>query len=223
MALRSFLGLALLLIAQAAWAGSFTVSPVRIELTQPRKSAAIELENGSDQPTQIQVERYRWLRGEGGETGLEPTADFIVTPPILTLQPGQRQILRVLFLKPVDPRREASYRLILQETPLNDPPPNTVATVLRLSLPLLLTPPGAASELHWSSAAGPEGVRLRVENRGAAHAFIARVGAPDGSALPVTGYVLAGETREWKLDAAAPESLVVRLRDGVDQAAAVQR
>lgn len=211
------------LVSTAVQAGSFTVSPVRIEIAMPRKAAAVEVENNGDRPAQIQVERFQWQRDNGADDELLPTEDYIVTPPIVSLQPGQRQILRVMFLKPLDPRREATYRLILQETPLNDPPPNTIATVLRLSLPVFVTPAGAKSELVWSQQWRDGKPALAAENRGTAHAFIVGVKTPEGGKLPPTGYILPGETRSWFLESVAPERLVVQLRDGTEASAAVSR
>ena len=223
--LASFLrrGLALLAatLAGSVWAGSLSVSPVRVEIASPRTAAAIEIQNTGTQPAQLQVERYRWESSPRGEDKLEPTDDFLVTPPILTLAPGQRQIVRVMFLKPTDPRTEASFRLILQETPLGDPPPNTVATMLRLNLPVFVTPPGAKPRLVWSLHTAAGQTWLRVHNEGNAHAFLASARGADGAALSaVGGYVLPGALREWPL--AAPLSrLSYTLREGDEVAAEV--
>ena len=53
------------LVSTAVQAGSFTVSPVRIEIAMPRKAAAVEVENNGDRPAQIQVERFQWQRDNG--------------------------------------------------------------------------------------------------------------------------------------------------------------
>jgi fimbrial chaperone protein len=217
--LRAGLALAAAALMGAAWAGSLSVSPVRVEIQSPRTAAVVEIENSGTQPAQLQVERYQWT-SSGGDGGMVPTQDFIVTPPILTLAPGQRQIVRVMFLKPTDPRTEASYRLIFQETPLGDPPPNTVATMLRLNLPVFVTPPGAKPQLAWSLASTGGQTRLRVRNSGNAHAFISSARGPDGAPLPAGGTVLPGETREWPLTSPLSRLTYV-LRDGTEIAAEV--
>jgi len=213
--LRSFLALAACLFSAATSAGSFNIAPIRIELPAARRAASLEIQNTGDAPAQLQVERFLWKRDNGGNDDLEATEAFVVTPPIFTLQPGQRQIVRVLMQVPPDPRRETAYRLILQETPLGDPAPNTVATLLRLSLPVFVTPPGAKPDLAWRLVRDGGAVQLEAENRGQAHAFVSQVRTPDGAPLKVDGYLLAGEQRRWPIDG-APQRLQVTLRDGTE-------
>ena len=104
--LRSFLALAACLFSAASSAGSFNVAPIRIELPAARRAASIEVQNSGDAAAQLQVERFLWKRDNGGDDDLEATEAFLVTPPIFTLQPGQRQIVRVLMQVPPDPRRD---------------------------------------------------------------------------------------------------------------------
>ena len=211
--LRTFLALAACLFSAATSAGSFNIAPIRIELPAARRAASIEVQNTGDAAAQLQVERFLWKRDNGGEDDLEATDAFVVTPPIFTLQPGQRQIVRVLMQVPPDPRREGTYRLVLQETPLGDPPPNTVATLLRISLPLFVTPPGAKPDLAWRLVRDGGALHLEADNRGSAHAFIAQVRTTEGAPLKVDGYLLPGEQRRWPVDG-APARLQVTLRDG---------
>ena len=219
--LRSFLALAALLCSAATSAGSFNVAPIRIELPAARRAASIEVQNTGDAAAQLQVERFLWKRDNGGDDDLEATEAFVVTPPIFTLQPGQRQIVRVLMQVPPDPRREGTYRLVLQETPLGDPPPNTVATLLRISLPLFVTVPAAKADLAWRLVREGGALQLEAENRGGAHAFISQVRTPDGAPLKVDGYLLPGEQRRWPIDS-APQRLQVTLRDGTESVVEVR-
>jgi len=207
------------LLALAAWfacataaAGSFSITPVRIDIVAGRRAASLEIENTGGQTAQVQAERYRWKRDNGGDDELEPTEEFVVSPPIFALSPGQKQIVRVLLLAAADPAIESAYRLILQEVPQGDPPPNTIATVLRISLPVFVTPTGAAPDIIWSVQRDGDALRLTAENRGRAHAFISAVHTIGGEILKVGGYLLAGERRQWPLDAPL-DRIVVALRD----------
>lgn len=200
-------------LCAAATAGSFSITPVRIDIPVTRRAASIEVENTGPQAAQLQAERYRWRRDNGGDDELEPSEEFVVSPPIFSLAPGQRQIVRVLLMAPPDPTRETAFRLILQETPLGEPPPNTVATVLRISLPVFITPSGARPDLDWSIRREAGGMKLEVENRGGAHAFITSVKMLDGRNLKADGYLLAGERRSWPIEAPL-ERIIVTQRDG---------
>lgn len=218
------------LIAAAAWfacasaaAGSFSITPVRIDIAAGRRAASLEIENTGGETAQVQAERFRWKRDNGGDDELEATDAFVVSPPIFSLAPGQKQIVRVLLLAPTDPRIETAYRLILQEVPQGDPPPNTVATVLRISLPIFVTPAGAQPDVVWSLQRDGASFRLAAENRGQAHAFITSVRTVGGEKLAVDGYLLAGERRQWLLPAATPpERIVVALRDRAEETVPVQ-
>jgi len=216
------LGLAgALLFGSLAHAGAFTITPVRVDISFGRRAASIEVHNTGQQGAQLQAERYRWKSDTGGDDELEPTEDFVVTPPIFTLEPGQRQIVRVLMQVPADPVREMAYRLILQETPLGDPQANTVATVLRISLPVFVTPARARPELVWSLRREAGSLYLDVDNVGQAHTSITTLRTLDGQSLKAGVYVLAGERRSWPIDAPV-ERVLLKLRDA-DESSAVVR
>ncbi len=216
------LAFALALVTSApAHAGAFTITPVRVDISFGRRAASIEVHNTGQQGAQLQAERYRWKGDTGGDDELEPTEDFVVTPPIFSIEPGQRQIVRVLMQAPADQQRETAYRLILQETPLGDPAANTVATVLRISLPVFVTPPRARAELVWSLRREAGGLFLDVDNVGQAHETITSLRTPDGRTLQAGVYVLAGGHRSWPLDAPI-DRVLVKLRDADESSAAVR-
>jgi fimbrial chaperone protein len=210
-----------LLFGSLAHAGAFTITPIRVDISFGRRAASIEVHNTGQQSAQLQAERFRWKGDLGGDDELEATEDFVVTPPIFALEPGQRQIVRILMQAPADPLRETAYRLILQETPLGDPQANTVATVLRISLPVFVTPPRARAELVWSLRKEAGGLYLDVDNVGQAHALITSLRTPDDRKLKAGVYVLAGERRSWPLETSV-ERVLMTLRDA-DESSAVVR
>lgn len=215
MKLHHLVALAATVLAAPAVAGSFTVTPVRIDIAPMRRAASIEVQNTSDKAAQLQAERYRWTRDNGGSDELAATEDFVVTPPIIQLAPGQKQIVRVLLLGAPDPSREQAYRLILQETLVGDPPPNTVATVLRISMPVFVAAPNAQPRLVFTQKREGEQWRLTADNNGNAHGFIVAARSAAGDKLPVDGYLLPGERRSW-LVAARLDRIVLTQRDGAE-------
>lgn len=201
-----------LLAASDVMAGSFSVAPVRLEVKMPRRAVSVEVQNTGDLPAQIQVERYRWVADKGGDDQLEATEDVIATPPIFTLSPGQKQIVRVLVAGVQDPTREGTYRVILQETALNDPPPNAVQALLRISMPLFITPPGAKANVIWSAERANDRWWLVMENTGNAHAQITEARLESGPKVKATGYLLPGEKRRIAVDT-RPSTIVIKLYD----------
>jgi len=214
--LRCAAVLAAFLVGPEAAAGSFSVAPVRLDVKVPRRAASIEVQNTGDQPAQLQVERYRWLADRGGEDQLEATEDVIVTPPIFTLAPGQKQIVRVLLFGAPDPSRETTYRIIMQETALNDPPPNSVQALLRISMPVFITPPGAKPNVIWTLQREGDHSWLVAENTGNAHAQISAARTASGVDLKASGYLLPGEIRRIAVEGAL-DSVLVTLRDQPEQ------
>src|SRR4249920_2225792 len=84
-----------LLTAGSALAGSFQVSPVRIELTPSAPTAPINVRNESTTDTVVvQLRAVSWKQ-ENGEDNYAPSTELIATPPIFTLQPGGSQTVRV--------------------------------------------------------------------------------------------------------------------------------
>jgi fimbrial chaperone protein len=210
--------LAALFAVSDALAGSFSVAPVRLDVRVPRRAVSFEVQNSGDRAAQIQVERYRWIADKGGDDQLEATEDVIATPPIFTLSPGQKQIVRVLVFSALDPAREGTYRVILQETPLNDPLPNAVQALLRISMPLFITPRGAKPNIAWTAERDGERWSLTMENVGNAHAEIIAVRTAAGESIDkARGYLLPGEKRRIPVQL-APDSLLVTLDDQPEQA-----
>lgn len=209
--------MAAFLFASEAFAGSFTVAPIRLELKQPRRAVSMEVQNTGDRPAQIQVERYRWIADRDGEDQLEPTEEVIATPPIFTLAPGQKQIVRVIAFGAPDPAKEAAYRVILQETALDDPPPNVVRALLRISIPMFITPAGARPSLALTSIREGDAWWLSLENAGNAHAQITGARTAGGDPIKANGYLLPGERRRVRIPAPLDEVLVT-LRDQPEQA-----
>ena len=207
---------AALLVASAANGGSFSIAPVRLDVKMPRRAASVEVQNTGELPAQIQVERYLWVADKGGDDVLEATDDIVATPPIFTLAPGQKQIVRVLVSGNHDPTREATYRVILQETALNDPLPNAVRALLRISMPLFITPNGAKPNVVWSTERVDNRWWLVMENTGNAHAQILSARLESGQEIKATGYLLPNEKRRVAIEA-APTAIVAKLADQQEQ------
>ena len=213
---------AALLVAFSASAGSFSVAPVRLDVKMPRRAVSLEVQNTGELAAQIQVERYLWVADKGGDDVLEPTEDIVATPPIFTLAPGQKQIIRVLVSGNQDPTREATYRVILQETALNDPPPNAVRALLRISMPLFITPSGAKPKVLWTAERVDDKWWLVMENTGNAHAQILSARLEGGVEIKANGYLLPGERRRVAVDE-PPTAIVVKLDDQQEQTFQVRR
>jgi fimbrial chaperone protein len=198
--------------AAALWlpptfAGSFSISPLRVELSAQSATAALTIRNEEDAPALVQVETLLWSQS-AGEDKLEPTRDLLVSPTVFTLPPRGSQLVRVALRGNTDSARELSYRLILQEVPPEASPDFTgLRVALRLSLPVFVAPTTPAKpDLAWSATYDATGaVVVRADNNGGAHArvlsFTLTPERGTGAVLQdsVATYVLPGQYRTWTL------------------------
>jgi len=199
---------ALLALSAPAVAGSFSISPLRVDFTETSGTAALTVRNEDAAPVVVQTQGLGWSQ-EGGQDALTPSHDLLISPAVFTLQPGGSQLIRVALRRSVDPVRELSYRLIVQEVPPTASPDFIgLQVALKLSVPIFVAPIAPAEpQIAWVAARGADGkLSVSARNDGAAHARIHRFSlkTADGTATvleqPVLSYVLAGAVRQWSFD-----------------------
>ena len=203
---QAVFGLALLLLAELACAGSFNVRPTRLELSAAQPTDMLTITNPTAAETVIHVQTNLWSQQDGADV-LEASRDLIAVPPLFTLPPGASQVVRIGLRGAPPPAAERTYRLLLREVP---PPPmegfSGLQVALNLSLPVFVQPAGPTRpELSWSLGRSDTGqTTLELDNRGNAHARVLAVmlrsaeQAIEGRNLPV--YLLPGQRRAWPID-----------------------
>lgn len=210
-ALRVLVGaLSCLLGAHGAAAAGLQVSPVTLTLHPEQQADGIWVSNSGSNALQAQVRVYAWTQ-DTGEDRLLPTQSLVVSPPMLRLGPGERQLVRAVRAGPPPAGRiEQALRLVIDEVPAIAPEEGRrdgLRFLLRYSLPIFLAPSeGAApAQLIWSlSFIGGQPV-LEVSNTGGSHAQIADVGHTPLSGRRIAlhpgllGYALPGATMRWAL------------------------
>jgi fimbrial chaperone protein len=184
----------------AALAGSLQVDPIRLEISQGRRTATLRVRNQEQAPVTIRAYALTWTQ-PGGEDRYDETDAVIVSPPIFTIPAGGTQLIRVGLRRPsADPR---AYRLMVEEVP-QATPGGGVQVALRLNLPLFaMMNPGTAAELGWSAARGADG-RWTIEavNRGANYVRVEPAAAEAATGVDFDnganlGVVLPGSRRRW--------------------------
>jgi fimbrial chaperone protein len=189
--------------------GAFAVAPIRVELQHGEKTAVLTVHNDSDAETLIQLRPVLWSQ-QNDQDQYQDSRDLLVTPPIFSLPAKGEQIIRVALRRAVDPARELSYRLFIQEVPpAASPSLNHQLTVaLRLNLPIFISPPvKAAASLSWEAAWLPGGkLQLHATNSGNAHVQIIDFDLQFGAGTPAHGaggsqYLLPGGRGTWTVSA----------------------
>jgi fimbrial chaperone protein len=210
---------AMLLPIEAALAGSFNVSPVRVELSAQNRTQALTVRNEGEEPSVVQAQVFAWSQ-EAGQDILQPTSELLVSPPVFTVQPGQSQLLRIALRGAPDPARQLSYRAVLQEVPAQARPGGpALAVALKISLPVFVEPPvDTGPKLDWQARVATNGlIELNARNLGNGHIQVADFHLSDAAGGELASqqqvsYILPGQTRTWTLTPAADLASVSRLK-----------
>lgn len=172
--------------------------------------AALTLRNEGDQPMLLQLETVQWAM-QGGEDRYTPTSDILATPPIFTIPSGQEQVVRVGMRRPVAGAEERTYRLFLQEPPLQTQASVTrvqgLNVTLRIGVPVFVAPVVTArTDLDWRALLTGDGaITIEATNSGNVHARFTRItlANEDGETQSVVheglAYLLPGSTRQWSV------------------------
>jgi len=222
--ISGFLGL---LVAAPAWAGQFTVTPVRIYVAPKDRAAAVTITNEGDDELVMQADVYQWKQKPGGEDELTLSEDLFLSPPIIKLAPKSRQVVRLAMLRPPKTKRQLTYRVIVREIPeARKAKKPELQIALAFSLPVFITPPGTK---HWLTCqverTAANSVMAVCGNTGTAyaqpHEFILTSAAGDKLATRETGgYILPDITRRFEIKRAEGKipagkaRLAVKLDDG---------
>ncbi len=180
--------------ASVAFAGTFGLSPMRVELSGAAPTAVVTVDNSGDAPVTIQVQARDWTQRDGTDV-YDETRRFIVSPPIFTIPPGKRQIVRVALRGEPPKGNEGAHRLIFREVPLTQEASGGVAfrIAVGMNIPLFVAPStGPATPVPaYSVETGPDGaMRIRIANDGNGHLRLANLTVAQGGEALATREVL---------------------------------
>lgn len=218
----------------SVFAGTFSVTPVRIFMEPRDRATAITITNEGDEELVMQADLYEWKQKPDGEDDLKLTEDMFLSPPIIKMAPKSRQVVRLARLVPTQSANQITYRMIVREIPEAKPVKDVqVQLALAFSMPVFITPPGAKAKLGCSvERMAANSVNAVCENTGNAYshpvALVLNNAAGDKIADNQSGgYLLPGITRRFSLqrkDGAIPAGaakLAVTLDDGTTETYAV--
>lgn len=169
--------LLLVFLPNFTYAGSFSVTPLRIELSKSESTSIIHLQNIESKPVTVQLYVMAWSHKDGNDR-YTPTRDVIVTPQIFHLRANGLQIIRAGLLKKPEVNEELSYRLFIEEIP--EPPAadfKGVQLALKISLPIFVAPENKSQpDLAFHAEAQSDGkIKIKIFNAGQVHAQIQKI------------------------------------------------
>ncbi len=211
-----------LLYAQGSAAGSFSVNPVRIELSAAEPNAVIHVENTGGKAVTVQLMTMAWSQVDGRDQ-LHPTREILSTPQIFSLKPQARQVVRLGSLRQPDSAKVLAYRLLLEEIP-SPPAPDFkgLQVALKISMPVFIKPAKDAREkLDIALSYQPDKqLALALSNSGDGVAYWSGFSVHDETSpdrvlasYPSPVYVLPGQRRQLSLtvpDISSGTKLMIR-------------
>lgn len=196
--LRSaLLALALTLALGIHTASALKVVPFVAEFA-PKGTGAnqtFQVQNDTDQPAAVQLTMVHRDMDENGQEKLtDAEDDFTVFPPQMVLLPNESRAVRVQWLGDPAPKTELTYRLIVEQLPveLSQVPQRggQVRITVRYETAIYVLPQGAKGDVVVASAEAAKGANganmlaLTLTNSGSAHALVQ---APVVTLKPASG------------------------------------
>ncbi|GAA0917499.1 molecular chaperone [Rothia nasimurium] len=194
---------AAILPAPTTWASGLQVSPIGLRLAAGTPADALWLTNTGSEILHAQVRVFRWIQQDGQDM-YDASRDLLASPPMVTIAPGGKQMVRVIRTGAPPDGAETAYRVIVDELPNGKH--DGLNFVLRYSVPVFLAPkgdPAVKATLHTEWITTPSGPMVRIRNDGNGHAQIAELSFTDASGKRTTlvrglvGYALPGSTMSW--------------------------
>ncbi|HEY9133916.1 MAG TPA: molecular chaperone [Dyella sp.] len=201
--------LAGLWMAGDAGASGLQVAPTTVTLKSSQNAEGLWLSNTGDNVVHAQVRVYHWTQNDQQDR-LVASRGLVISPPMVQLAPGDRQLIRVIRTGAPPSGANAAedaYRLAIDELPVGAEGKRGLQFVLHYSLPIFIEPLGTkvGPQLQWDLHRRGEDIVLQVSNRGGSHAQLASLSyiGTDGHRTEINpgllGYVLPGATMQWML------------------------
>lgn len=200
---RAFL-IALLFCSPVHAKGQLQAGPILLQIGAGENASRLRLSNNGDARLAAQVRVFAW-RQEDGEDRLSASDAVVASPPIVELVPGAEQIVRLVRLGPPASGIDHSFRLVVDELPLDaGEAQSRVSVRMRYVLPLFVRAKDAPGA-KLSCTVRDDAALLECVNSGgrAAQLGASQLRDNSGWALPLSagllGYVLPGSRRVWAL------------------------
>lgn len=143
------------LIAAPAYALLVQPVVIRMQSNGSKASAAITVVNDRNRPNTVEVRVAKLTVPEQGPVQLtaDPGNDFLVFPPIATIQPGKTQVFRIRWVgDPVLPEAK-SYMFTTSEVPIEQKGQSGVQLVYAIQSLVTVSSPKLQSTISVASAA----------------------------------------------------------------------
>lgn len=224
-------------MAQANETG-LLIWPVSPNIQSHERAEALWLENTGRSPMSIQVRVFSWQQNNY-QNLFDNQRLIIPSPPMARIEPGQKQLVRLIKASPAAPGTEQAFRVQLDEVPIPDVQRtviNGLGVLMRYSIPLYVygdglaydarkksrtdkdIPNSGAPRLGWKIVTEGGQRYVEISNSGNVHAQLSRgfFNMANGKQVELSrsgvGTVLAGASMRWPLPAGVSPSATLTMK-----------
>jgi fimbrial chaperone protein len=176
---RLFFPLLVLLSVAGKTQATITVSPLSsiLDLNKTKSKMLTVFNSESNKSVAIKVSMLSWQLDENGQDIRKPTRDLLIFPEQFVLAASSRRSIRIAYSEPQAPGIEQSYRVIVQELPVDLAGNNQVQTGVTLvtsyATAFYVEPSLALSELALEEASVDiKKLYFTLNNMGNAHTHL---------------------------------------------------
>ena len=187
---------------------SIELNPVRLEFLPGQKITSQEITNHSGVPVVLQLKVVKWKKVLGKDIH-EETNDVIVTPPLITLDSEEKQLVRLGMRVTPDEKKGATYRLIINELPASNLLTSFgVRTLLEFQVPIVAAPlvPSKPKILWAATRLGDKKIKITIQNVGESYLSLCNISLSNSDEnkpfvkQPITYYILPGQKQDYEFD-----------------------
>lgn len=209
----------MLFVPIAGYPGSFKVTPIKVYLEGDNKVTAIHVVNEGEESVTVQLEAMEWSQDEQGVDQYVTTKDLVIFPKIVSLGKAEDRIIRLGYQGRPAIARERTYRVYIQELPIQTPGQTGVVMATRFGVPVFIRPTQVTQEQEIQAVRmTAQGLHITIRNTGTQHVIttgITAIGLNETDAevfmKSATGwYVLPGVARTFVLPVSQEECHSIR-------------
>ncbi|MCS5707369.1 fimbria/pilus periplasmic chaperone [Candidatus Berkiella cookevillensis] len=197
--------LSFIFTSNALFASTLRIEPIRLSIPVQETITTLKIMNDSHDAISVQIDPKLWTQ-KNNQDFYETTTDILVIPPIVTIGPAEKQIIRIAKRHNRVTAVEQQYRLFVQElnTITNASKKSNLKVVLNLRLPLFLLPEKILTNYHWEiNDFDLNKKKITLTNNGNTHIAVSqfalkdKLGKSSFAPIKTLDYILPYKSKSW--------------------------
>lgn len=169
------------------------VAPVVLTLRPHENFVKVELTNTLPHKRHYHASLKSWSQVNGKEV-YKDVSNWVISPPIFSIEPLGKQLIRLAPSTKITAETETSFRLFLTEIPDHNNLQNgQIKMILNISLPVFIE---SSSSTKHVPKINIKGSQVTIHNPNNHHIALGHI-TSNNSNIPIFGYVLAGQTKKF--------------------------